>query len=87
MGARVARRAPREGGRGLDAVDSPAANQAQFDALTLAPALETLGDLHHERGDRARAWDYYLRFAGLWAGADAELQARVRRARERAGEG
>lgn len=46
--------------------------------------LERLGELHEELGNREKAAEYFATFAELWAEADAELQPRVRRARERA---
>lgn len=46
--------------------------------------LESLGQLHEELGNRERAAEYFARFAELRAEADAELQTRVERARERA---
>ncbi|MDX1396533.1 MAG: tetratricopeptide repeat protein [Gemmatimonadota bacterium] len=39
---------------------------------------ERLGRLHDDRGDLEKAAEYYARFAELWAGADEELQPRVR---------
>ena len=46
------------------------------------PAAEA--ELSEARGDRPAAARYYLRFAELWAGADAERQPRVADARRRA---
>jgi tetratricopeptide (TPR) repeat protein len=53
------------------------------EALTLAHTYRRLGELYEERGDRARAREYYGRFVELWAGADQELQPAVREARAR----
>ena len=47
------------------------------------PILERLGQLYDERGDLEKAAEYYARFVGLWAGADEELQPRVRAAQAR----
>jgi len=47
------------------------------DAFELANALEGLGLLYQEKGNRVRATAYFRRFAGLWATADAALQPRV----------
>jgi tetratricopeptide (TPR) repeat protein len=54
-----------------------------WDANTLGPALERLGQLYDERGDLENAAVYYARFVELWADADAELQPRVEAARAR----
>jgi tetratricopeptide (TPR) repeat protein len=56
---------------------------SQVDHAYLGPALEHLGRLYDERGDWAKASDYYARFVDLWVDADAELQPRVRTAQER----
>jgi serine/threonine-protein kinase len=45
--------------------------------------LFRLGELYEQRGDRARAADYYSQFAELWRGADPDLQPRVAEARRR----
>jgi tetratricopeptide (TPR) repeat protein len=47
------------------------------DATQLAPALKRLGELYEQRGDRAKAREYYSRFAQVWKNADAELQPAV----------
>lgn len=47
-------------------------------------ALELLGPLYEETGDTTAAVEAYRAFARAWADADAELQPRVARARERA---
>jgi hypothetical protein len=39
--------------------------------------------LAEERGDKARALDYYTRFVGLWKDADPVLQPTVREVRGR----
>jgi eukaryotic-like serine/threonine-protein kinase len=53
-------------------------------SLALLPvALEEVGRLSEELGDRNTASDAYRRFIDLWADADPELQPRVTRARER----
>ncbi len=41
-------------------------------------ALKRLGELHEERGDRAKALDYYGRLVELWRRADPSLQPVVR---------
>ncbi len=45
------------------------------------PLLERLGQLYDERSDFESAAKYYSMFVELWAGADEELQPRVRAAR------
>jgi DNA-binding SARP family transcriptional activator/Flp pilus assembly protein TadD/TolB-like protein len=42
-----------------------------------AGIYERMGELYEERGDRARAAEYYTRFLDLWKDADAELQPLV----------
>jgi hypothetical protein len=42
-----------------------------------------LDELYEQRGDQARAADYYSQFAELWRGADPDLQPRVAEARRR----
>jgi tetratricopeptide (TPR) repeat protein len=53
------------------------------DHAFLGPALERLGHLYDERGNREKAAENYARFVELWADAEPELQPRVRAARER----
>ena len=52
-------------------------------AWGLAPSLKRLGELYEERGDKAKALDYYTRFVGLWKDADPVLQPSVREVRGR----
>jgi eukaryotic-like serine/threonine-protein kinase len=69
--------------------DGPWKNQA--DQWGLGPSLKRLGEIYEARGDRARALEYYGRFAKLWNEADPVLQPAVREVRGRmaalAGEG
>jgi tetratricopeptide (TPR) repeat protein len=53
------------------------------EAATLGPTYQRLGELYEERGDIARARDYYGRFVDLWKDADPELQSIVGDVRER----
>jgi tetratricopeptide (TPR) repeat protein len=53
------------------------------DPWGLAPSLKRLGELYEERGDKARALDYYTRFVTLWKDADPVLQPTVREVRGR----
>lgn len=57
-----------------------------WDVFTLhrVMAHERLGEVYEAMGENAKAAQHYARFAELWAGADADLQPRVRHARERA---
>jgi len=54
------------------------------DAFKLVWILEHVAPLYEKRGDRKKAIAAYARIADLWKDADAELQPRVTRARERA---
>jgi tetratricopeptide (TPR) repeat protein len=54
------------------------------DAFERGPALEALGRLYEQRGDRRLAASAYADFAELWRGADSLLQPRVEAARRRA---
>jgi hypothetical protein len=53
---------------------------AAYDA---AGQPDSAAELLEQRGDRARAADYYSQFAELWRGADPDLQPRVAEARRR----
>ena len=53
------------------------------DPFALAPTLERLGQLYDERGEWAKASEYYARFVELWKEADPELQPRVQDAQRR----
>jgi hypothetical protein len=50
-------------------------------------AREALGQLYEAQGDMAVAAEHYAVFAEQWSGADADLQDRVRHARDIAGLG
>ena len=65
-----------------------ALGQAAFDvlpyyALSLPHAYQRLGEIYEQRGDKAKALDYYGKFVELWKGADPELQPVVRDVRAR----
>ncbi len=66
-------------------LETPAGRRVQGESMSLPWILERLGQLYEELGEPDKAREYHLRFAELWAGADPELQPRVRSARERAG--
>ncbi|NJD11107.1 MAG: tetratricopeptide repeat protein [Gemmatimonadetes bacterium] len=55
-----------------------------WDPMWLPRTLRRLGELYEARGDRAKARDYYTRFAELWKDADLEYQPLVRAARAKA---
>ena len=65
------------------AVTTPGYTRAFEESATLGPTYRRLGELYEERGDTARARDYYNRFVDLWKDADAELQPSVREVRAR----
>ena len=65
------------------AVTTPGLLRALEESPTLGPTYKRLGELYEERGDTARARDYYNRFVDLWKDADAELQPAVRDVRQR----
>jgi tetratricopeptide (TPR) repeat protein len=60
---------------------SPFPTRTAADGWSLARTYERLGQLYEERGDRAKAIDYYGRLVDLWKDADADLQPRVGAAR------
>ena len=64
---------------------SPWGNQAVglFPVVRVV-AQERLGQVYEVLGDSAKAADHYAKFAEAWADADADLQPRVRIAREKA---
>ncbi len=68
--------------RYLDEPGDPSDGLSLF-AAQVPEAYEALGRLYDEKGDREQALDFYGRFVDLWRNADAELQPRVRAARER----
>jgi DNA-binding SARP family transcriptional activator len=57
---------------------SPAAG---LDPFWLPVIYERLGDLYEQRGDTAKAINYYGKLVDLWKDADPELQPRVQAAR------
>src|SRR5882762_8412001 len=65
------------------AVNTPGYFRAFEEQATLAPTYRHLGELYEQRGDTARARDYYGRFVELWKDADAVLQPEVREGRQR----
>lgn len=58
-------------------VESDQLSRMAPDFLFLPIALERLARLHEERGNGARAADYYARFIDLWEDADPTVQPRV----------
>jgi len=65
------------------AVTTPGYLRAFEEQATLGPTYRRLGELYEQRGDTARARDYYGRFVELWKDADAVLQPEVREVRQR----
>ena len=65
------------------AVTTPGLLRALEESPTLGPTYKRLGELYEERGDTARARDYYNRFVDLWKDADGELQPSVREVKGR----
>jgi len=65
------------------AVTTPGYFRAFEEEATLGPTYRRLGELYEQRGDTARAREYYGRFVELWKDADAELQPQVRDVRAR----
>jgi tetratricopeptide (TPR) repeat protein/tRNA A-37 threonylcarbamoyl transferase component Bud32 len=49
----------------------------------LAGAYKRLGELYEQKGERAKALEYYGKFADLWKNADPELQPKVADVRRR----
>ena len=62
-------------------LDTPHGNRLWTEGYLLGPTYERLGALYEDRGDTARAAEYYSRFIDLWEDADPELQPRVDAAR------
>ncbi|HKA58332.1 MAG TPA: protein kinase, partial [Gemmatimonadales bacterium] len=65
------------------AVTTPHFARLLTDAPTLALAYRRLGELYEQRGDKAKAREYYGKFVDLWKDADPELQRSVRDVRSR----
>jgi len=64
------------------AVTTPGYFRAFEEEATLGPTYRRLGELYEQRGDTARAREYYGRFVELWKDADAELQPEVKEVRQ-----
>ena len=63
-------------------LDGVAFTEIRWNAVMTPDALLRLAALAEAAGDFAEAQDAYRRFAALWAGADPELQPRVRQAQD-----
>ncbi|HTO73361.1 MAG TPA: protein kinase [Gemmatimonadales bacterium] len=60
-------------------IDTPHDGNGTDDLAWSTPrALRRLGELYEEKGDRAKALDYYGRFVNLWKDADPEFQPQIR---------
>jgi tetratricopeptide (TPR) repeat protein len=64
-------------------VATPVVFRVSEDATELAGIYKRLGELHEARGDRAKAREYYGRFADLWSECDPELRPAVTEVRRR----
>lgn len=62
---------------------SPEWEQYFEDALNRPRAFKRLGELYEEKGDRAKALEYYGRLLEIWRDADAPLQPMVKEVRSR----
>jgi tetratricopeptide (TPR) repeat protein/TolB-like protein len=58
-------------------------NPFQTHPTFLAGTYKRLGELYEQKGDRAKAVDYYRKFVELWKDADPELQPKVADVRRR----
>ena len=67
------------------AANGPALGRVGQTSFVLAPTYKRLGEEYEERGNRAKALEYYGRFVDLWKDADPELQPVVRDVRARLG--
>jgi tetratricopeptide (TPR) repeat protein len=59
------------------------AGRLSEDAAELAGIYKRLGELYEQRGERAKARDYYTRFVELWDDCDPDLRPRVAEVRRR----
>jgi tetratricopeptide (TPR) repeat protein len=60
-------------------IETPNNGQGTEDLAWNRPrALRRLGELYEEKGDRARALDYYGKFVALWKDADPEFQPEIK---------
>jgi tetratricopeptide (TPR) repeat protein/tRNA A-37 threonylcarbamoyl transferase component Bud32 len=60
-------------------IETPNNGQGTEDLAWNRPrALRRLGELYEEKGDRARALDYYGKFVALWKDADPEFQPQIK---------
>ena len=67
-------------------VTTPYLYRLELDWPYLPRICERLGQLYDEKGNLAKAAEYYAKFVDLWADADEALQLRVRAVRRRLGE-
>jgi len=56
-------------------------NRLGVDHVWLGPVYKAMGGLYEQKGDRARAADYYGRLVDLWSKGDPEFQPAVAEAR------
>lgn len=64
-------------------IQSPSVFSLEVLPRDLPAYLRRLGELYEQKGNRAKAVEYYSRFVELWKNADPELQPRVAEIRAR----
>ncbi len=64
-------------------VDSKPLQRISSDPYYLAMAYRRLGELWENKGNKAKAVEYYTKFVDLWKDADPELQPKVAEAKAR----
>jgi tetratricopeptide (TPR) repeat protein len=64
-------------------IEEKSVDRVYTDAFFLPNALQRLGALHEEKGNRSKALEHYGRFVELWKNADRDLQPRVAEVRTR----
>ncbi len=65
------------------ALTRPAPGSASFEEAAIPLAHRRLGELYEQKGDRAKAADWYQKFVDLWRDADPELQPVVAEVKQR----
>jgi tetratricopeptide (TPR) repeat protein len=60
---------------------TPWINRLGVDYIWLGPTYKAMAELYEQKGDRARAADYYGKLVDLWAKGDPEFQSAVAEAR------
>ena len=65
------------------AVTRPSPGDQAFETAEIPVAYRRLGELYEEKGDRAKAAEWYQKFVDLWRNADPELQPVVADVKQR----